>query len=32
MDDVYNKINHYNPTRDRKTLIVFDDMIADFNP
>ena len=29
MDDVYNKINDYNPTRKRKTLIVFDDMIAD---
>ena len=29
MDDVYEKIDHYNPTRKRKILIVFDDMIAD---
>ena len=29
MDDVYNKIDNYNPNRKRKTLIVFDDMIAD---
>ena len=29
MDDVYNNINDYNPTRKRKMLIVFDDMIAD---
>ena len=29
MDDVYNNINDYNPTRKRKTLIVFADMIAD---
>ena len=28
-DDVYNNINDYNPTRKRKFLIVFDDMIAD---
>ena len=27
--DVYNNINDYNPTRKRKMLIVFDDMIAD---
>ena len=26
--DVYNNINDYNPNRKRKTLIVFDDMIA----
>ena len=31
MDDVYNNINGYNPKRSRKTLIVFDDMIADSN-
>ena len=30
MDDVYNNINHYNPKRKRKILIVFDDTIADF--
>ena len=29
MDDDYNNINDYNPTRKRKVLIVFDDMIAD---
>ena len=29
MDDVYEDINEYNPTRKRKILIVFDDMIAD---
>ena len=29
MDDVYENINGYNPSRKRKTLIVFDDMIAD---
>ena len=29
MDDVYNNIDDYNPKRKRKTLIVFDDMIAD---
>ena len=29
MDDVYENINDYNPTRKRKILIVFDDMIAD---
>ena len=28
MDDVYNIIDHYNPKRKRKILIVFDDMIA----
>ena len=28
MDDVYNDINDYNPTRKRKILIVLDDMIA----
>ena len=29
MDNVYNNINGYNPTRKRKILIVLDDMIAD---
>ena len=29
MDDVYNNINSYNPSRKRKILIVFDDMIAE---
>ena len=29
MDDVYENIDEYNPTRKRKILIVFDDMIAD---
>ena len=28
MDDVYNNIDDYNPNRNRKILIVFDDMIA----
>ena len=29
MNDVYNKIDDYNPKRKRKILIVFDDVIAD---
>ena len=29
MYDVYENINDYNPSRKRKILIVFDDMIAD---
>ena len=29
MDDVYENIDDYNPKRDRKILIGFDDMIAD---
>ena len=29
MDDVYNNIGDYKPSRKRKTLIVFDGMIAD---
>ena len=29
MDDVYENIDDYNPSRKRKFLIVFDDMIAD---
>ena len=28
MDDIYDNINDYNSNRKRKTLIVFDDMIA----
>ena len=29
MDDVYENIHDYNPSRKRKILIVFDDMITD---
>ena len=29
MDDVLDVINNYNKNRDKKVLIVFDDMIAD---
>ena len=29
MSDVYKNINNYNPEKDSKILIVFDDMIAD---
>ena len=29
MDDIYENIDHYNPRRNRKNLIVFDGMIAD---
>ena len=29
MDDVYHNIDHYNPSRERKILTIFDDMIAD---
>ena len=29
MNDVYENIDDYNPSRKRKTLIVFDNMIAD---
>ena len=29
MDDVLDDINKYNKNRDKKVLIVFDDMIAD---
>ena len=29
MDDVYNNIDHYNPKRKRKNLIVFHGMIAE---
>ena len=28
MDDVYENIHDYNPSRKRKILIIFDDMIA----
>ena len=29
MDDVYENIHDYNSNRNRKILIVFDDMVAD---
>ena len=29
MHDVYKNINNYNPDKENKILIVFDDMIAD---
>ena len=29
MDEIYQNINDYNPSRKRKSLIVFGDMIAD---
>ena len=29
MQDVYKNINHCNPNKENKILIVFDDMIAD---
>ena len=29
MDDISENIDYYNPSRKRKMLIVFDDMIAD---
>ena len=29
MNDVYENIDNYNPNKNRKILIVFDDMIAD---
>ena len=32
MDDVYSNIDDYNPSRKRKILIEFDDMIADIVP
>ena len=28
MDDIYEKIEEYNPNKEREILIVFDDMIA----
>ena len=30
MDDAFDNINNYNKNRDKKVLIIFDDMIADF--
>ena len=29
MDDIYENLEDFNPTKKRKVLIVFDDMIAD---
>ena len=29
MDEVYEKIDEYNPSKKREILIAFDDMIAD---
>ena len=29
VDDVYENLEDYNPTKKRKVLIVFDDMVAD---
>ena len=29
MDDIYKNIGEYNPNKNRKILILFDDMIAD---
>ena len=29
MDDVYENIEEYDPDKEHKTLIVFDDMVAD---
>ena len=29
IDDVYENLKNYNPTKKRRVLIVFDDMIAD---
>ena len=29
MDDIYEKIEEYNPNKKQKILIVFDEMIAD---
>ena len=29
MDDIYENIDEYNPNKERKRLILFDDMIAD---
>ena len=31
MDDIYKNTEEYNPNKKRKTLIVFDDMIADMH-
>ena len=32
MHDVFKNIDHYNPDKENKILIVFDDMIADMKP
>ena len=32
IDDVYENLEGYNPTKERRVLIVFDDMIADMEP
>ena len=29
MNDIYKNVNHYNPSKENKILIVFDDIIAD---
>ena len=29
MDDIYKNIEEYNPNKERKILIVYDDIIAD---
>ena len=29
MDDIYKNIEHFNPNKKRKTLIIFDNVIAD---
>ena len=29
MDDIYKNIKEYNPNKERKILIIFDDMIAE---
>ena len=29
MDDIYKNVEEYNPNKNHKMLIVFDDMIAD---
>ena len=29
MDDIYKNFEEYNPSKERKILIVFDDVIAD---
>ena len=32
IDDVYENVEDYNPTKEKKVLIVFDNMIADLEP
>ena len=29
MDDIYKNIEEYNPNKERKILVIFDDMITD---